>query len=200
MLVPEIYNWCQCGYRKHQGTISHTVYMLMILIILQKYFLCLLENHALIRSQFCTCPDSYAVGTCAKLWPGKTITIKIITFFSENWIVSSWIVCQLGLSCHPESRFQYGLPVTWHSGSLGNTNITQYCLHGIPMINYIYIYKYISDIVPPITWHISLLSYCIYCEYWKIKQKKNQCQNVYVQVTIICVASPNYYKEILIEQ
>ena len=31
-----------------------------------------------IRSHFCTCHDSWAVVTCAKLWPDLTITIKIV--------------------------------------------------------------------------------------------------------------------------
>ena len=36
-----------------------------------------MKNNNLIRSQFCTCHDSWAVMVCAKLWPDWIIEIKI---------------------------------------------------------------------------------------------------------------------------
>ena len=66
----------------------------------------LLKMNALIRPQFCTCPNSIAVGTCAKLWPDCYIKIRIIIkhFAHEIWVTSSWAICdmnpRLQAACH----------------------------------------------------------------------------------------------------
>ena len=61
----------------HLGFISQRVYELIIHAWKNK---CLNVNtNYLIISQFCTCHDSLAVMTCAKLWHDWMIQIKIIT-------------------------------------------------------------------------------------------------------------------------
>ena len=53
-----------------------------------------MKNDWLIRSQFCTCHDSWAVVTCANMWPDLAITIKIRgkKNFHKIWIMRSWIL------------------------------------------------------------------------------------------------------------
>ena len=53
-------------------------------------------NYA-IRSQFCTWHDSWAVMTCAKLWPDWSLSLKKSNMnFNEIWIMSSYIVWKTG--------------------------------------------------------------------------------------------------------
>ena len=49
------------------------------------------DSHQPISSQFCTCHDSWAVVTWAKLWPDTIIIVcaKIMGFFFKIWIISS---------------------------------------------------------------------------------------------------------------
>ena len=54
-----------------------------------------LDNNDAIRPQFCTCHDSWAVGTCANLWPDCILRIKIKIFiflqdFNHKLIKSLW--------------------------------------------------------------------------------------------------------------
>ena len=61
-----------------------------------------MKNNHPIRPQFCTCHDSWAVMTCAKLWPDRTIIISLrgkklmerkMNF--HNISISSWSVCEI---------------------------------------------------------------------------------------------------------
>ena len=46
---------------------------------LVKFMWLSLQNNDQTRSQFCTCHDSWAVVTCANLWPGWIVRIEIRT-------------------------------------------------------------------------------------------------------------------------
>ena len=54
-----------------------------------------MKNNNKMRSQFCTCHDSWAVVTCANLWPGwiTEIMIKSENDFHKISIMSSWSTC-----------------------------------------------------------------------------------------------------------
>ena len=57
------------------------------------------KTYDLIRSQFCSCPNSKAVGTCAKLWPDWIIKIKIkakmyLRYLGYNFIKGLWDGCE----------------------------------------------------------------------------------------------------------
>ena len=78
---------------------SQRVYELLVEIL--QTFSCFITNsNDPIRSQICTCPDSSAVGTCAKLWPDLVVILswKIGKNFYKFWIMGSykllWIGCQ----------------------------------------------------------------------------------------------------------
>ena len=55
-----------------------------------------MKNYNQIRSQFCTCRDSWAVITCAKLWPDWRIKIEIIYILHTLYIMLITIPWMVG--------------------------------------------------------------------------------------------------------
>ena len=69
------------------GPVSQRIEVIALLISENAY----LKKYDPIKSQFCTCPDSGAVVTCAELWPGYIIA---------NWIQITLFSKRLGLWVH----------------------------------------------------------------------------------------------------
>ena len=55
---------------------SQWIYNLVILIFWKFILFLLINDDDAVRSQFCTCHDSYAVVAYANLWPDSIIEIK----------------------------------------------------------------------------------------------------------------------------
>ena len=79
-----------------QGSLSPIVYEL-IMEILKIFFSFNPDSDDPVRSQICTCHDSWAVVTCAKLWSDHMIIFRAraIRNFCEIWIMSSKTVCKM---------------------------------------------------------------------------------------------------------
>ena len=79
------------------GSVSQRVYELIIQISKKKIMLFSTSYDDPIRPQLCTCHDSWAVVTCANLWPGWIIRIMIIINgnFHDISIMNSWNLCEM---------------------------------------------------------------------------------------------------------
>ena len=95
-----LFAWLLCLYFS-PGSISQRACELIIQI-LKTYILFYLNNNDPMRSQFCTCHDSWAVVTCAMLWSDWIINIiirarRIVAKF-HFWALKSfvkWILTHL---------------------------------------------------------------------------------------------------------
>ena len=84
------------------------------------------NNHNQIRSQFCTCHDSSAVMTCAKLWPDWIIKIKLKELKRTFTIMRSKIMGEMGL-WHTYTGIIQGKELSqW--GTMLNCNIVSHWL------------------------------------------------------------------------
>ena len=81
----------------HLGPISHRDHELINKIMWKYNYFHIRNNHPN-RSKFCACHNSWAVVTCAKLWPDHIIRIKVRVkiVFSKIFMMSSWIVSKIG--------------------------------------------------------------------------------------------------------
>ena len=75
------------------GTFSQTIYELITEISCKKFFCFNHDSHNPVRSQICTCHDSWAVVACAKLWPDLIIIFHV----RDSNCGNIWIICSLTL-------------------------------------------------------------------------------------------------------
>ena len=103
------------AWRRARVTISQRVCELLIHISLIFLMLLLEKNCDQIRSQFCTCHNSWAVMACAKLWHDLIIVIiiKEKRFFRTSQFWAHITLCEISSWGHRINDFSHKIQIYW---------------------------------------------------------------------------------------